>query len=78
MYMRKHLNDVIDVCVINTDYGLGIVRAKGKIDLKKLVIDEKAFAEIDKLVYEDLVQDPKSMLNLKDPEYMATLIKEMK
>lgn len=77
VYMRKHLSDVIDVCVINTDYGLGIVRVKNKMDVKGLKINEKAFSEIDKLVYEDLVQDPKSMLNLKEPEYTTTIIKEM-
>lgn len=77
VYLRKNFSDSLDVSVINIDYGLGIVKPKCKIDTKDLIINEASFMEIDKLTYEDLVQDPKAMLSLKDPEYTTTIIKEM-
>lgn len=77
VYLRKKLHELLNVYVINTDYGLGIVRPKRKIDEKQLTIDEKLFSEIDRLTYEELLQNAKSMLNLKESEYTMTIIDEI-
>lgn len=77
VYLGKNLYEILDVCVVNTDYGLGIIRPKSKIDEKDLVINEKLFFEIDKLTYKELMQDTESMLNLKNSEYTRTIINEI-
>ena len=68
VYLRKNLPDMVDACVIDTDYGLGIVRPKGKIENKELIIDEKLYSEIDKLTYENLSENPQLMINLKSSD----------
>lgn len=78
VYLRKNFSESLDVSVINIDYGLGIVKPKRKIDVKDLIINEQSFLEIDKLMYEDLIKDPKAILNLKDADYTTTVIKEMR
>lgn len=77
VYLRKNLLELIDTCVIDTDYGLGIVRPKGKIENGSLIIDEKSFSDIDKLGYDELIQDTKSMLNLKSSDYTKTIIENI-
>jgi len=77
VYLRKSLPDMVDACVIDTDYGLGYVRLKGKIERNKLIIDEKLFAEIDQLTYDDLAKDPQLMINIKSAEYTETIIEDM-
>lgn len=69
--------ELVDACVIDTDYGLGTVRPKGKIDPSKLIIDEKLFAEIDRLTYDDLAKDPQLMINIQNAEYTETIIEDM-
>lgn len=77
VYLRRNLSDLLDVCVLHTDFGLGIVRPKGDIDKKKLVIDERSFKEIDQLTYDELIKDPAGMLNLKKADHASTIIKEV-
>ena len=77
VYLRKSMPEMVDACVINTDYGLGTVRPKGKIDPGKLIIDEKLFAEIDQLTYDDLAKDPQLMINMKSAEYTETIIEDV-
>ena len=76
VYLRKNYPELLDVCVLNTDYGLGIVRIKNSIagDLK---IDEKSYNEIDKMTYDEMILDPKSILNLKDADYARKIIEEV-
>lgn len=77
VYLSKALPGLVDVYVINTDFGLGIVRPKREIDPHSLSINEEVFYEVDKLTYEDLMMAPELLLNLKDPEYTKTIITGM-
>jgi len=80
VYLRRNFNELLNICVIDTDYGLGIIRPKGsdkKIDIKNLLIDEKSYNEIKNLTYEELMQNTVVMLNLKKREYAYTLIDEI-
>lgn len=51
--------------VLNTDYGLGIIRLKQNI-LKPLKIDEDLFSEVNKLNYSDLESNSRTYLDLRD------------
>lgn len=77
IYLRKNLSELLDVCVINTDFGLGIIKIKDLSASKEFIIDEKSFKEIDELTYEELMQDQETMLNLKNVEYANILISEI-
>jgi hypothetical protein len=63
--------------VVNTDYGLGILRPKTKIDASQLVINEDLFNEINKIDYDQLIADTKNLINLKDADYTGVILKEM-
>ena len=77
VYLRRNLSGIMDICVMDTDHGLGILKPKTALDNTGLTIDETSFTEIDQLTYEDLIQDPASLLNLKGPDHAAHLIKEI-
>jgi hypothetical protein len=77
VYLREKHNASLDICVIDTDYGLGIVRPKGNIHTDELVIDEKLFSRINNLTYDEMIKDPVSIMNLKDQQYSATLVNEI-
>jgi len=76
VYLRSNFSDLLDVSVIDTDYGLGIVRVKSKIE-GKLKIDEKSFNLIDKMTYEEMIKDRESNLNLKNSDYTKKVIEEI-
>ena len=69
IYLRKNLPELLDVCVIDADFGLVSIRLKTTMDTKDLSIDEKSFSAIDKLNYEEFTEDREAMLNLKKPEF---------
>jgi hypothetical protein len=75
LYLRKKYPDELDVCVINADFGLGIVRKKSRdeVDLK---IDKSLQQEIGSLDYSVIKKDP-SGLNLKDKEFASALIADI-
>ncbi len=77
VYLRRTLGDLLDICVIDADYGLGIIIPKVNVDTLDYKIDRKEFLEIDKLTYEDLNQNVDLMLNLKKPDYSFTIINEI-
>ncbi len=76
IYLRRNLYKLLDVSVINTDYGLGVIRIKNKID-RNLKIDEESFNRINKITYEELLENVESMLGLKSPEYARKIVKEI-
>lgn len=76
IYLRRNLYELLDVSVINTDYGLGVVRIKNKID-RNLKIDEKSFNIIDKMTYEELIENVESILDLKSSEYARKIVEEI-
>jgi hypothetical protein len=63
----------LDALVVNTDYGLGILRLKTKIDASQLVINEELFDEIDQIDYDLLLADTKNLINLKDSQYTRVI-----
>jgi len=77
VYLRKKYSDSLDICVINTDYGLGIVKPKKKFNEEELAIDIGLFNDIDKLTYENLLNDVDLLLNLKEPAYAFKIVKEI-
>ena len=76
VYLRENLSESLDVCVINTDYGLGVIRIKNNID-GVLKINQKSFDEIDKMTYDEMIENRESTLNLKSADYGETIIKEI-
>lgn len=77
VYLKRTLSIYLDVCVLDSDHGLGIIRPKINIDKKQFKIDETIFFEIDKLSYKDLVKNTKAMLDLKNPDYAFNIIEEI-
>jgi hypothetical protein len=77
IYLRKAFPEVLDALVVDTDYGLGILRPKVKLNPTDLKIDEALFEEINKIDYDQLMADTKNLINLKDANYTEVIIKEM-
>lgn len=77
VYLSEVLHDELDVCVLNTDFGLGIIRPKKNINKEKLKINEQTFSKIDRLTYEDLIKNTKAMLNLKAANYANVIISDL-
>ena len=77
IYLRKAFPEVLDALVVDTDYGLGILRPKVKLNPADLKIDEALFEEINKIDYDQLMADTKNLINLKDANYTEVIIKEM-
>lgn len=76
VYLKKVYGSSLEAYVINTDYGLGIVRIRKKID-PPFAINQAAFDEVNRLTYEDLMKDPKAMIDLRDVSYAHQLIKDI-
>lgn len=63
LYLRKGFPEQLDVCTLDFDYGLGVVRI---LDSNlNLEINEKLYNEIADLKYEDLKENVLEYLNLK-------------
>jgi hypothetical protein len=76
VYLKKAYGDAIEAYVINTDYGLGVVRMKKKLN-PPFTIRQDVFNEVNRLTYEDLMRDPKAMIDLRDVSYAAQLLREI-
>lgn len=74
--IRKYPYD-LEAGVINTDYGLGFVMPKSGLKEMDFKIDEKLFAEIDKLTYEDMMKDPQGIINLKEASHTGYIISKI-
>ena len=73
MYLKKHYDSVIDISVLNTDFGLGVIKLKDQIT-QSLSIDEDSFNSIDKMTYDDMIDNPESILNLKSIENKESVL----
>ena len=73
VYLRKHHSDILESYVIDTDYGLGVVRIKKKI-IDEMVINSNHYHEINELKFEFLTQNVQSLLDLKNEAYTVDLI----
>lgn len=65
VYLRRLKNIQFDVFVLNTDYGLGIIKLKQNIS-EPLKVDEDLFSEIDALTYSDLKSNSKNFIGLQE------------
>lgn len=77
VYLIQQHSDLLDVCVIDTDNGLGIVRLKNERLASKPNLNEVLFSEINGLTYDDLMADPKGLINLKPSDYALNLIEDV-
>jgi hypothetical protein len=76
VYLKRAFPNQMDVYVINTDYGLGIVKPKGQLT-SSLALDKKIFDEVNKLTYDEMMVNPQEMIGLRDGEYAERLIREI-
>lgn len=74
IYLLRCHSELLEVCVINTDNGLGIVRFKEGVENHNIKIDKEEFSKINDLTYDDLINDVENLLNLKPSEYASFLI----
>ncbi len=75
-YLRRFFSDFLEVYVIDTDFGLGIVRMKEEIR-EPGVIDKKKFEEINELTFEEMIRDPEEFLGIKNEDHTEILIGEI-
>jgi hypothetical protein len=68
VYLRSQRHD-LRVCVLNTDYGVGIVTRGEPEDM--LAYSKE---EIDRMTYKDFDSARVKLLNLKDPQYLNNLL----
>lgn len=64
-YLKKRYANELDVFVLDFDFGLGIIKKKNAQELD-LNIDNNHFKEISKFKYEDLVENSKGLIDLRE------------
>lgn len=67
LYLREKYPEELEIEVINSDFGLGVVNPKKRINASQ--IDLEVYEKIDRLGYDYLKANAKQLLNLK--EYKA-------
>lgn len=77
VYLRRKFPEQLEAYVLDTDYGLGIIRQKRKMHEEELIIDERAYNDVNMLLYEDMIKDANSYLGLKNVGYAQTIINEI-
>lgn len=77
VYLKRKFSKFLDITVFNSDFGLGVIQVKSKIEIEHLNIDQHLYDEIDKLTYDDLTNDTEGMINLKESEYFKTVIEKL-
>ncbi|SDR69305.1 class I SAM-dependent methyltransferase [Christiangramia echinicola] len=67
VYLRRKYSGILEVDVLNTDMGLGIVKV---LDWQKLDLglDKKLYDEVDQLTYEQMEANASELIGLKSPE----------
>lgn len=73
VYLKECYHDCLDVFVLDTDYGLGIVKFKNDVPLD-LKIAQDSFDRINSLDYEHLISNPERIIGLKDKSYVENLL----
>ncbi len=71
VYLKEKYGSKIEVCVLNTDYGLGYIKMNLPIDTFE--IDNEIFDKINLLIYEDLIKDS-NIINLRDKNYIEEIL----
>ncbi len=76
VYLKEKHSDLLDVCVINSDFGLGIVRKKSTAPFDQQ-IDRLVFNKVLVLHYLTMKNDP-ALVNLKDAAFAKKLIQDIR
>jgi hypothetical protein len=76
VYLKEMHSDILDVCVLNTDFGLGIVRKRTSSPFEKQ-IDRQVFEKIRIMDYSLVKKDP-TLINLKEVSYADSLIGDIR
>lgn len=69
VYLKNLYPQTLDVVVLNTDFGLGIVKIKNE-DILDTEIEEVLFNEVNSMLYEDVLPIAIEVLNLKGLDYI--------
>ncbi len=69
VYLRERYSDHLEIFVLNTDFGLGVVKIKVNKKLN-LEINQELFKKIDNLDFNNLRSDPESLIGLRDKNYI--------
>ena len=73
LYLRRKYPESLEVFVIDTDYGLGVVRYKnGKADLGE--IDESLFDTIDAMTFAEMIDNAKELLDIRPVDCAHELV----
>jgi hypothetical protein len=76
VYLRRHFSEFLKVFVLDTDYGLGIIRIKDKVPAG-LKIDPKKFDEIDAITYAEMIPRAEELLGVKDVSHISSLLEDI-
>lgn len=76
-YLKEKFSNELEISVLDTDYGLGIIRCKEN-SIQNFEIDRSLFNKINKLKYETLQKEPEYLINLKDENFLNVITKEIK
>lgn len=69
VYLKELYKTELDVFVINTDLGLGVIRNKS-LNPAELKIDEIFYNAISSYDFDYLIRDPEETIGLKNPDYL--------
>lgn len=64
VYLRRKFDQFLDVYVIDTDFGLGIIQMKQPIDKEQFKIDKTEYDAINDLLFEDMILQKEQYLGL--------------
>ncbi|NAS29819.1 class I SAM-dependent methyltransferase [Flavobacteriaceae bacterium R38] len=73
VYLKEKYPDDLEVYVIDTDYGLGVLKKKNnhKLDLQ---IDNDLYKKCDEIEYSDMKNNPSEVLSLRDIDFANKMI----
>lgn len=74
-YLRECHSDILESFVIDTDFGLGIVRPRAEFD-KPPEIKHVEFERVFKIGYREMIASIEQFLGIKPDEYCSQLISE--
>jgi hypothetical protein len=80
VYLRENFSETLEVLVLDTDYGLGIVRFKpGSRErvIKNLSLNDSSFERIKQMTYREMKPKTGRLLNLKPKDHKDLLLKEI-
>lgn len=77
VYLRIKYLDTLRVRVLETDYGLGVITLKKKFN-STTEIDQELFKKVDKLTWDEMMEDPEKMIGLVPLENVSELFEELR